>query len=106
MTNHIITYIPIELIGGPRDGERVMWIDPPPAVIVVAVPGETTLTHRDSSLSNAPAYLHVGEYRPQPEQSYQRIGVDYELVQKGADVLVNLLTEATDLLEYDWCGEG
>ena len=108
MTDHTITYVPIELVGGPRDGERVMWINPPPPVIIVPMPDLPQVIQRDSALPSAGPHLRLGEYRPtERPHYYTHISVQYEALQKSrGEMLAILLAEATALFEYDWCGEG
>ncbi len=105
--NDTVTYVPIELVGGPRDGHRIMWIAPPPPVIIVPLPDLHTQIVRDSSLPAVPGHVRVGEYRPRDEQTYERIVVSRLVVELAkSDVLNVLLDDVANPFLYDWCGEG
>ncbi len=94
--NNTVTYVPIEFVGGPRDGERIMWIYPPPPVIVFPISGESV--------------LRLGEYRPQDgveAGQHEQFSVACEEISKSEGVVLDvLLAKATNPFEYDWCGEG
>ena len=109
MSDHLftITYVPIELVGGPNDGHRIMWIAPPPPVIVVPMLELHTQVMRDSSLPAVPGHVRLGEYRPRDEQTYQRVVVSrLEIELAKFDILSHLLADVANPFLYDWCGEG
>ncbi len=111
MTDHLftITYVPIELVGGPNDGHRIMWIAPPPPVIIVPLPNRlhTQVAYRDLSPPSVPGHVRIGEYRPRDEQTYERVVVSrLEIELAKHDVLNVLLDDVANPFLYDWCGEG
>ena len=101
-----VTYVPIELIGGPNDGHRIMWIAPPPPVIVVPLLELHTQITRDSSLPAVPGHVRVGEYRPRDEQTYERVVVSHEEIARSEGRVLELLLAKAEAFDYDWCGEG
>ena len=105
--NTAVTYIPIEFVGGPRDGQRIMHLAPPPVVICIPMlPLSAQVTNKPLALPSASEYIRIGEYRPRDEQTYQRVVVDQMSIARSEGVVLDILLAKADApYLYDWCGE-